>query len=817
MRLTPIQHSFAYGEISPDLYGRPDLPQYAQGVKTLVNMFTTAHGAAIKRGGFQYRQSFGNSDNGVVIPFPNYNSRGGMLILADDGHVYLFGEQFEDPADSPSGSPPTPAGGSPFPHETPDPYNQLIGDNDFTDGGADWEDITLIHPDYTDELEDWVMFENDACYLKTEIDIHKAVYPRITQQIALPDPNGRYYFTFNTRAMGTNNSLTGLTYFRVMIHSRRPPVPDWGKVVTDLDRSWNGGYPSVYSLVATANWKNDVAEAQEYAMLFDARGQDRVWITIALENRLDVSIPSPYSPPKPWDADKIIEKMELRQMIVADPNADEAAAPVVSGDPHQPTNPINSLTFAGTHPYNNDQLPWLQYCYTPDEYGIVLTHVNHVPRKFLFDLTTGTHTWAVMPFSTSPSEWGSNNYPRCATYHGNRLWFAGSIKEPWRIWGSKVGDFTDLAVPLSPADDDALQFDMHQREQIHWIESHRDLMLGTNKGEYIITSQGGAITTTDHQLIQQGATGSHAVQPVKVDGRIIFSSADGHRLYSMGYSEPSGGWRVEELSVNARHLLREDTVRQIVLDQHPHRVVWIRTAAGRLLSMTYEETEQGVVASWGRHTVNGSVRCLAVSLGLKESYLYMMVSRHMKGIDRWDLRLERLTDDEYLDAFVKLSDESSADIFTGAYGLMGETVDVLTRAYDDPWGEVHPEIVVGNTGNVALNWACREVVLGFPYAGYLETLPLDLGGRESSMGPASKRYGKIYARIYNSHKPSINGIRPAERTAADGMNRSPRPLTENVRITNFGHDEDASVHIVQDLPYGLYLAGIFGKLSFDTQ
>lgn len=68
-RLTPIQHSFVMGEISPLMYGRSDVDGYREGASSMVNMFPDSRGPAVSRKGSKFVRSF-EAETGRTVSLP---------------------------------------------------------------------------------------------------------------------------------------------------------------------------------------------------------------------------------------------------------------------------------------------------------------------------------------------------------------------------------------------------------------------------------------------------------------------------------------------------------------------------------------------------------------------------------------------------------------------------------------------------------------------------------------------------------------------------------------------------------------------------
>jgi hypothetical protein len=67
MKQSPMQGSFNAGELSPRVEGRVDVPKYAQGMKTCLNVIPLIQGPGVRRGGFRRAGPIQNSANQVWL------------------------------------------------------------------------------------------------------------------------------------------------------------------------------------------------------------------------------------------------------------------------------------------------------------------------------------------------------------------------------------------------------------------------------------------------------------------------------------------------------------------------------------------------------------------------------------------------------------------------------------------------------------------------------------------------------------------------------------------------------------------------------
>ncbi|MDR2098904.1 MAG: hypothetical protein LBO78_02665 [Rickettsiales bacterium] len=79
---------FAYGEISPGLYGRGDIPAYKGGAMMIRNMRVVPTGGVMRRGGLEFKDMLDGVGKLVVF---EYSARDVFLLFFGDGYVRVYG------------------------------------------------------------------------------------------------------------------------------------------------------------------------------------------------------------------------------------------------------------------------------------------------------------------------------------------------------------------------------------------------------------------------------------------------------------------------------------------------------------------------------------------------------------------------------------------------------------------------------------------------------------------------------------------------------------------------------------------------------
>lgn len=82
-----LSRSFARGEISPELFGRVDLPQYQTGLATCLNFVTLPHGPAQNRAGFGFvRETKNSAKRSRLFPF-SFNTEQTFALEFGDQYI----------------------------------------------------------------------------------------------------------------------------------------------------------------------------------------------------------------------------------------------------------------------------------------------------------------------------------------------------------------------------------------------------------------------------------------------------------------------------------------------------------------------------------------------------------------------------------------------------------------------------------------------------------------------------------------------------------------------------------------------------------
>ena len=437
--------------------------------------------------------------------------------------------------------------------------------------------------------------------------------------------------------------------------------------------------------------------------------------------------------------------------------------------------------------------------------------------------------------ATTPKEdWNpfeDGNNPSTVCFHQQRMCLAGTKDNPASFYMSRTGDYESFRKSRPLQDDDPVEYMLASGsiDDVKWMASFGDLLIGTAGGEYQATSSGAAITSSDVQISVQTYWGSSNLAPIIIGQSILHCQRSGHHVRDLYYSWESDGYNGNDLSILAPQLVEDHTLLQWAYQQAPGSNVWMVRDDGTLLCLTYMKEQN--VFGWSRHTTQGKVLSLTVINGDEGDVAMMVVEREIGGQKRYFLErlADRFRDDDaiedafYVDCGLTIRNDTASDTVSGLSHLEGCAVAVL--ADGSP-----VEGMVVEDGKITLPYAAKTVSVGLGYTAALCPMPLESDTQQGSTLGKRRAYGKCVLRLYRSvggkYAATLLGDlwRPEawkEREAydipfvPDTYGEACQPFSGDVEITlPSGQDADTSIWLMQDRPMPFRVAAIAMDVDF---
>ena len=333
--------------------------------------------------------------------------------------------------------------------------------------------------------------------------------------------------------------------------------------------------------------------------------------------------------------------------------------------------------------------------------------------------------------------------PSAVTQYDQRRVFAGSEKNPLRVWFTNAG-FQDLMQYHQPTlSDDRIIIDAvaSDADRIRHLVALDSLLIFTGSSELrVYTQNSDSLSPTSVAVRAQSYIGSSFAQPVILNNQVLFAGSRGGHIYAMGYQNSAGSYVASDISLRATHLFDGHDIKSLALSKAPLQELWAVTDEGYLLGCTLY-TDQSVIA-WHKHTTAGIFEDVCVVSEGQEDHLYVVVKRDG---ERFIERMEDLTPSndpvkwKNLDCYAEGTFATPTKTVTGLGYLEGKTVGVFVD------GKTQSQKVVTN-GQITLDTAGKNIVVGLPYTSTLVTLPL-IAQAEASLQGRVKNISEVMLRV----------------------------------------------------------------------
>lgn len=355
----------------------------------------------------------------------------------------------------------------------------------------------------------------------------------------------------------------------------------------------------------------------------------------------------------------------------------------------------------------------------------------------------------------------TTGYPSSGDLWKDRLWLGGTRAYPNALVGSSLEAYEDM----TPSESDGVVLDTNafvgflkarKLSRIKWISSDdRGLIVGTGSQEYLVASSvssDSSITPATVQARSGTHRGSAAVEPVRVDDKLLYVQRNARALRSLEYSYAANGYTGGYISPNksqfASHLGVAKFV-EIDFASEPHNILWLRDGNNKMVGFTYNPS-QGV-EGWHQHDFAGAlIESMVVipQLDQRQDTLWMQTKRTVNGQDvryieflvqPWDFD-DTLEDAHFVDCGLRYTDVPT-DLVYGFQHLEG--LDVYGLADNKPFGPI--QIV---NGALQLDFEASNIVagLGFDSTGMIS--PLEAGSQNGTAQGKPKRINNTKLRLW---------------------------------------------------------------------
>lgn len=352
-----------------------------------------------------------------------------------------------------------------------------------------------------------------------------------------------------------------------------------------------------------------------------------------------------------------------------------------------PTDTLTWSAVTGADHYNVYKIQNGIYGWVGEAGSTSFTDSNYVPDM---DFTAPK---VKTPFGSS------SNYPGVCEFFEQRLLFGRTNSKPQTIWGSQTGNFRNFNISSPLQDDDSFNFTLSalQVNEVRALVSLDDLIVLTSGGEWKMTagSNSDAVTPTSVDLKPQSRWGSSHVRPLVIGNTVLFVDGSGAVVRDLLYSLEEDGYKGNDLTLLARHLLRDKTITDWCFQQFPDSIVWAVRSDGKLLGLTYAREHE--VWGWHQHETEGYFEAISsITTTAGDVEVYTVVRRTIDGSTKRYVELfaDRLPEEDVTQAWFvdsglqydgwNTTTDDTLELSGGSDWLIGETL-TLTAAGHTPF------------------------------------------------------------------------------------------------------------------------------------
>lgn len=373
----------------------------------------------------------------------------------------------------------------------------------------------------------------------------------------------------------------------------------------------------------------------------------------------------------------------------------------------------------------------------------------------------------------------TDGYPKCGTFHSQRLWCASTAKYPQTLWGSKLG----LSFDYTPGTlDDSAVYKTIASSEVNPIEhlvSAATLMILGYSQEY--SARGGVekgITQGNMQIDYQSSWSSlGSVRPLTIGEEVLIVERSGTVIRAFSAKQVEG-FTSAPISFFSEHLI-ESGVKSMAYEQRPESIVWIVSNDGKLHALTYNTVQNLVCFTSG--STDGIVEWVAtVPAGVRDA-TYAIVRRTINGVTKrymelldWTVTYGRH------DSLIVLTAGSPQTVWTGLGHLEAKTV----RVHGD---DIYLGTFVVAGGQITIPRGALKVHIGLGFDSVAILQPPVLDTREGNSQGGSVSVHKVRVKLLNTVGLTVSGEEVPFRTFGTGvLDSAVDPFTGVKDVTQYG-------------------------------
>ena len=470
---------------------------------------------------------------------------------------------------------------------------------------------------------------------------------------------------------------------------------------------------------------------------------------------------------------------------------------------------------------------------------VIITHETVNPMKLVRG--TDEHNWTLsdIPLVIPPYDFGAGDepvwsdargWPGVCTFHGGRLWLAGSTQKPTSVWGSRINgffDFTwsevDTVVPEDHAVFDTI--DTNEYNKIINIFTGRKLQVFTTGAEFVNTVD--FPTPSGSSWQQQTGYGSKRVRPILIDGATLYVDSSKRTIRQFMFDFNEDGFVSNNITLLSSHLLTDikalRAIKGTTLDVSDY--VYAINTDGTVAVMNTLRSEG--LLGWTHWETQGEF--IDVCVLSKEVY-FLVKRRGLYFIEK--LEENTYTDHNVLEKGIKPTTNNIIDGYANIADGIDNIVDTdytnnqpvnsITTDYKDIFLHTDFKVIADfsimpdsepisdgtNLNHFTITRDAYRLEVGLDFSTEVLTLPIGATLKSGSTIHKRKRVVKADINVLESLGVYAQDMQSPDRQFTVVLNEAPNRFSGFKEMYLLGYDRIVQIKITQKEPLPLLLRGI---------
>jgi len=245
---------------------------------------------------------------------------------------------------------------------------------------------------------------------------------------------------------------------------------------------------------------------------------------------------------------------------------------------------------------------------------------------------TVVHTLGDTSATTYWSEGAFSDYrgwPSAITFFQERLVLGSTLHQPQTMWFSNSFEWENFQTGTNDAQGFDYTLAADQANEIQWLLTRSDLLIGTGGGEWVMT--GGVeipLTPTNVRARRQSNIGSADIQATMANNVPLYVQRYARKVRQLSYDFASDNYVTPDLTLLAEHIT-ESGIKEIDFQRSPSPILWCVLNNGDVAAMTFEPDQS--VVSWHYHSFGGDVESVCVIPSTNEDEVWFAIERTVNG------------------------------------------------------------------------------------------------------------------------------------------------------------------------------------------